>query len=130
MFPQIFWRAWDFVAVEFSYYSWPAKGRPRPKVPILRGVYMLPQILWRARDLGLQGACRHHKLLNFCARLNHFLGVYGKMKTTIFFVFSCSLSWYTLFFLLMHFSWRKWRNKIAFFRLFSKKSKHVSWKWL
>ena len=26
----------------------------------------------------LQGACCRHKLCNFCARLNHFLGVYGK----------------------------------------------------
>ena len=25
-----------------------------------------------------QAACRHHKLRNFSARLNHFLGVYGK----------------------------------------------------
>ena len=33
-------------------------------------------------------------------------------------------------FLLMHFSWRILRNKIPLFWLFSKKPKHVSWKWL
>ena len=43
-----------------------------------------------------------------------------KMKTTIFFIFSCSLSWCTLFFLSMLFSWRKLRNKIAFFGFFQK----------
>merc|ERR1711875_142895 len=43
-----------------------------------------------------------------------------KMKTTIVFVLSCSSSWCTLFFLLMHFSWRKLRNKIAFFGFFQK----------
>ena len=44
----------------------------------------------------------------------------------ILFVFPCSSSWCTLFFLSMHFSWRKLRNKIAFFRLFfKKKSKQV-----
>merc|ERR1711895_101554 len=42
------------------------------------------------------------------------------MKTTIVFVFSCSLSWYTLFFLSMLFSWKKSRNKIAFFGFFQK----------
>ena len=30
-------------------FSWPAKGRPRPKVLILGGVYMFTQILRRAR---------------------------------------------------------------------------------
>ena len=38
----------------------------------------------------------------------------------IFFVFPCSLLWCTLFFLSMHFSWRKWQNKIAFFGFFQK----------
>ena len=71
-----------------------------------------------------QAACHRHKLHNFFARLNQFLGVYGKMKTAIFFVFPCSLSRCTLFFLSMHFSWRKLQNKIAFF-VFSKKSKQA-----
>ena len=30
--------------------SWPAEGQPRPKVPILGGVYMFTKILRRARD--------------------------------------------------------------------------------
>ena len=38
----------DFIHV-FKYNSWPAEGRPRPKVPILGGVYMFTQILRRAR---------------------------------------------------------------------------------
>ena len=42
------------------------------------------------------------------------------MKTTILLVFSSSSSWYTLFFLLMLFSWRKLQNKIAFFGFFQK----------
>ena len=29
--------------------SWPAQGRPRPKVPILGGVYMFTKILLRAQ---------------------------------------------------------------------------------
>ena len=43
---------------------------------------------------------------------------------TILFVFPCSSSWCT-FFLSMHFSWRKFQNKISFFWLFSKKSKQA-----
>ena len=50
-----------------------------------------------------QVACRHHKLRNFCARLNHFLGVYGKNG-------DCHV---------LHFS------VLFIFRLFSKKSKQA-----
>ena len=40
-----------------------------------------------------------------------------KMKTTIVFVFLCSLSWCSLFFLSMHYSWRKLRlPSSSFFR--------------
>ena len=48
-----------------------------------------------------------------------------KSEMAILFVFPCSSSWCTLFFLLMHFSWRKSRNNIAFFQLFSKKLKQA-----
>ena len=41
----------------------------------------------------------------------------------ILFVFPCSLLWCTLFFLSIHFSWRKSRNNIACFDFFEK-----SWK--
>ena len=48
----------------------------------------------------LEGACRRHKLRNFYARLNHFLGVYGKNEdyhllhffvlfVVVYFVFFC-----------------------------------------
>ena len=38
-----------------------------------------------------------------------------KLEMAILFFFPCSLSWCTLFFLLIHFSWRKSQNKIACF---------------
>ena len=46
-----------------------------------------------------------------------------KSEMAIFFVFSCSSSWCTLFFLSMHFSWRKLWNKITCFDFFEKKAK-------
>ena len=47
----------------------------------------------------------------------------------ILFVFPCSSSWCTLFFLSMHFSWRKSRNKIACFDFFEKKPKKAILFW-
>ena len=41
-----------------------------------------------------------------------------KSETAIFFLFPRSSPWCTSFFRSTHFSWRKLRNKIAFFRLF------------
>ena len=34
-----------YLPLDTKLYSWPAKGRPRPKVPNLWGVYMLQTIL-------------------------------------------------------------------------------------
>ena len=45
------------------------------------------------------------------------------MKTTIFFVFSCSLSWCTLFFLSMIFHGENCKTKLSFFGYFQKSQK-------
>ena len=45
------------------------------------------------------------------------------LEMTILFVFPCSSSWCTLFFLSKHFSWRKSWNKIVCFDFFEKKPK-------
>ena len=73
----------------------------------------------------LQGALCHHKLCNFCARLNHFLGVYGKNEDYHPLCFFVLLVMVYFVFLSMLFSWRKLRNKYAFFQIFSKKPKKV-----
>ena len=43
-----------------------------------------------------QAACRRHKLRNFCARLNHFLGVYGKNE-------DCHLLRFSVLFVMVYF---------------------------
>ena len=91
---------------------------PFPSLPSLVTNFASPMGIEIKTKWLSQVACCHHKLRNFCLRLTTFWGFTEKMKTATFFVFPCSSLWCTLFFLSMHFSWRKLWNKIAFFRLF------------
>ena len=71
-----------------------------------------------------QAACRRHKLCNFCARLNHFLGVYGKNE-------DCHLLCFSMLFVVVYFVFSVdafFMAKIAkqnrfFFGFFFKKAK-------
>ena len=72
-----------------------------------------------------QAACRRHKLRNFCARLNHFLGVYGKNE-------DCHLLRFSVLFVVVYFVFsvnkffmEKIPKQNRLFWLFSKKSKQV-----
>ena len=50
---------------------------PFPSLPLVTNFASPMGIEIKTKWLS-QAACRHHKLRNFCARLNHFLGVYRK----------------------------------------------------
>ena len=102
---------------------------------ILERVLLLPSLVTNfASPKGIeiktkwlsQAACRRHKLCNFCARLNHFLGVYGKMKTAIVFIFPCSSSWCTLFFSVDAFFMEKIAKQNRLFSAFFQKSQNMS----
>merc|ERR1712002_978294 len=89
-----------------------------------RGCKMLRKVL-PPKAGHSQVACRHHKLCNFCARLNHFLGVYGKNE-------DCHLLRFSVLFVVVYFVFSVdafFMEKIAkqngLFRLFSKKSKQA-----
>ena len=84
---------------------------------------MFTKILQRARDFGLQGARRHHKLHNFCARLNHFLGVYGKNRDYYLLCFSVFFVVVYFLFSVDAFFMEKIAKQNHLFSVFFKKAK-------